>query len=93
VSDARQGGDGAEGIAVALRYEEGSGAPRVTASGRGLVAENIEKLAEQAGVALYRDPQLARLLADVDLGTEIPPSLYIAVAEVIAFVWSLQPDD
>lgn len=93
MNDPRDSRDGHDGIAVALRYEAGSGAPRVTASGRGLVAENIETLAEQAGVALYRDPQLARLLADVDLGTEIPPALYLAVAEVIAFVWSLQPDD
>jgi flagellar biosynthesis protein len=82
---------GAE-VAVALRYDASEGAPRVTASGEGLVARNIEALAEQAGVPLYRDPQLARLLAQVDLGDEIPRALYVAVAEVIAFVWSLRED-
>ncbi|MEO0425296.1 MAG: EscU/YscU/HrcU family type III secretion system export apparatus switch protein [Pseudomonadota bacterium] len=77
-------------VAAALRYDDAAGgAPRVTASGHEAVAEQIVALAKDAGVPHYQDPHLARLLAQVDLGEEIPPALYQAVAEVIAFVWSL----
>ncbi|MEM9387111.1 MAG: EscU/YscU/HrcU family type III secretion system export apparatus switch protein [Pseudomonadota bacterium] len=77
-------------VAATLRYEQTLGnAPRVTASGYEALAEQIIALAEDAGVPHYQDPHLARLLAQGDLGEEIPPALYQAVAEVIAFVWSL----
>lgn len=75
-------------VAVALRYD-GTGAPRVTASGHGLVAEQIERIAREHDVPLYQDADLARLLASVELGTEIPRALYVAVAEVIAFAYKL----
>jgi len=74
--------------AVALQYD-GKEAPRVTASGRGEVAERILALAEEHGIPLREDPDLVTLLAQLDLGTEIPPNLYVAVAEVLAFAYSV----
>ena len=74
--------------AVALRYE-GRGAPRVTAQGRGLTAERILALAKEHNIPLREDPDLVYLLAQLDLGDEIPATLYVAVAEVIAFAYRL----
>ncbi len=74
--------------AVALRYT-GEGAPRVTAKGRGLTAEQIKKIAKENDVPLYEDDDLARLLATIDLGESIPETLYVAVAQVLAFVYSI----
>lgn len=74
--------------AVALHYA-GQGAPRVTAKGQGVVAEEILKLAREHGIPLYEDAQLVQMLARIELGEEIPEKLYRAVAEVIAFAWRL----
>jgi flagellar biosynthesis protein len=73
-------------IAVALRYD-GDGAPRVTASGQRLVADNIVAAAEAAGVPLYPDAELAAVLAQIPVGDEIPEALYRVIAEVIAFAY------
>lgn len=74
-------------IAVALEYEMGKDhAPRVTASGRGLIAEKILATAREHGVAIEGNAALAEALAGVDIDTEIPEELYRAVAEVIGFV-------
>lgn len=73
-------------IAVALHYD-GETAPRVTASGRGEVAEAICRVAAAHGVPQWEDPQLAVVLSQIDLGEEIPIELYRAVAEVIAFAY------
>lgn len=84
-------------LAVALRYD-GEGAPRVTAKGRDQVAEQIVRLAREHGVPLQENEPLAALLARVELGDEIPETLYLAVAQVIAFAYHLsgkippQPD-
>jgi len=75
-------------IAVALRYD-GKNAPRVTAKGEQALAERIVEAAEQAGVPLYPDPELAMILSQVPLGEEIPDNLYKVVAEVIAFAYIL----
>jgi flagellar biosynthesis protein len=75
--------------AVALRYD-GRDAPRVTAKGRGPVAENIVRAARAAGVPLYEDAALATLLSRLELDEQIPPKLYVAVAEVIAFAYRLR---
>ena len=75
-------------IAVALKYD-GKHAPKVTAKGEGLTAEQIMALAEQHGIPLQAEPELARILAQVPLGEEIPKELYIAVAQVIAFAYFL----
>ena len=74
--------------AVALRYD-GHGAPRITAKGRGLTAERILALAAEHGIPLREDPDLVVLLSQMDLGGEIPATLYLAVAEVIAFAYKL----
>ena len=74
--------------AVALHYDEKS-APRITAKGRGEIAEKIIALAEQHKVPLHEDKELVALLAQLDLGDEIPRELYIAVAEVLAFAYML----
>lgn len=75
-------------IAIALKYD-GTNAPKVTAKGQGLTAEHILQIAEQHGIPLQTEPELARILAQIPLGEEIPNELYIAVAEVIAFAYFL----
>lgn len=74
--------------AVALRYD-GKAAPRVTAKGHGAVAQEILARAEQHGIPLYQDAELAAALSRVGLGEEIPHTLYRACAVVIAFAWRL----
>jgi flagellar biosynthesis protein len=74
--------------ASALRYE-GSGAPRVTASGRGYIADRIIEVARENGIPVREDPALAEALAALELDTEIPEDLYTAVAEAIAWSYSL----
>ena len=74
--------------AVALHYS-GQGAPRVTAKGGGVIADEILRLARENNIPLYEDAQLASLLARIELGDEIPEKLYVAVAQVIAFAWRL----
>lgn len=73
--------------AVALSYEKDRGAPVVVASGQGAIAERILQKARKAGVEVVADPDLVELLAGIPLGTEIPPELYQAVAEILAFVY------
>lgn len=74
-------------LAVALEYDHGrDAAPRVTASGRGPIAEAILATAREHGVAIEGNPLLAEALAGVELDQEIPEELYRAVAEVIGFV-------
>jgi flagellar biosynthesis protein len=74
--------------AVALHYS-GRGAPRVTAKGHGLVAQKIIDTAKQHGVPLDEDAALVTALARIDLGREIPKELWIAVAQVLTFAWSV----
>ena len=77
-------------LAVGLRYvAEDPSAPRVVAKGRGEVAARILDAAQEAGVPIRRDRDLAQLLAAVDLGEEIPSEAYAAVAQVIAFLWKI----
>lgn len=74
-------------LAVALRYDKGSReAPRVTAKGRGLVAERIIALAEEHEVVIDANPALAEALSGVEVDDTIPVELFEAVAEVIGFV-------
>lgn len=76
-------------LAVALEYD-GNGAPRVTAKGIGEVAEAIVALAQGHDVPTTGDRHLARLLSQLDLGEEVPESLYQVVAEVLAFAYMLR---
>jgi flagellar biosynthesis protein len=76
--------------AVALRYDvDRDKAPLVIASGRGAVADEILRIAEDNRIPLYEDPELAKLLAKLELDTEIPAELYALVAEVLFFVYKL----
>lgn len=77
--------DPAVPVAVALAFD-GHNAPRVTAKGRGEVAEAIIRTAEENAVPLEDNPVLAEALSHVELEDEIPVGLYEAVAQVIAFV-------
>ncbi|MEW5790302.1 MAG: EscU/YscU/HrcU family type III secretion system export apparatus switch protein [Pseudomonadota bacterium] len=76
--------------AVALSYRGGQSAPRVVAKGRGLVAEHIIARAREAGVYIHESPALVGLLLQLDLDQEIPPELYRAVAEVLAWIYQLE---
>jgi flagellar biosynthesis protein len=75
--------------AAALSYEPGETAPRVVATGRGHLAERIIAAAEEAGVPVKSDPALARALAALDLGDEVPEAMYRAVAETLAWAYKL----
>lgn len=75
-------------IAIALQYD-GRNAPRVTAKGEHEVAEKIREIAREHDIPLHEDSVLALVLSQVELGEEIPPALYLAVAEVIAFAYLL----
>ena len=77
--------------AVALGYDSGKDeAPRVLASGEGLMAERILAIAKEHGILIREDPMLAAALATVDLDTTIPPELYAVVAEVLAYVYRVK---
>ena len=72
--------------AVALSYEPGYAAPKVVASGRGIIAERIIEKAKESNVAVHEDSKLANTLANLEIGEMIPPELYEVVAEVLVFV-------
>ena len=78
-------------FAVALRYEAGMRAPEVIAKGQDLVAQRIKDTAREAGVMIVENKPLARALyAAVEIGDSVPPELYKAVAEVLAYVYHLK---
>lgn len=72
--------------AVALRYAQGDAAPVVVAKGRGLVAEEIIRRARGAGVFVHESTDLVSLLMQVDLDRHIPPALFVAVAQLLAWL-------
>jgi flagellar biosynthesis protein len=75
--------------ATALRYEPGQRAPRVAATGAGLVAERILAAAREAGIPVRHDPALAEALAKLELGADVPEELWTAVAETLAWAYRL----
>ena len=76
--------------AVALKYnKDKDSAPKVVAKGKGYIAEKIIEAARENNVPLYEDKNLSQVLEALDLDTEIPPELYRAVAEVLAFIYKL----
>ena len=78
-------------IAIALKYDPASGAPRVVAKGAGAVAAKIRERAEEHGVPMVRNVELARTLyKSCEIGEEVPLELYEAVARVLAFVYALK---
>ena len=75
---------------VALKYDQEKGnAPKVIAKGRGEISEKIIEIARGCNLPLYEDKNLVQILEALELETEIPPELYRAVAEVLAFVYRL----
>ena len=76
--------------AVALRYHpEKDTAPRVTAKGAGHVAEKIIELARKHGIPVKDDPDLVEVLSNLDIEAEIPATVYVVVAELLAFAYSM----
>ena len=77
-------------MAAAIKYDSTiADAPKVTARGRGFIADKIIVIAEENGIPIKNDPDLVQILSKLDVGTEIPVELYRAVAEILAFVYSL----
>lgn len=72
-----------------MAYNPDDGAPRVVAKGSGVSAEAIISLAREHGVYVHQSPDLVNLLMQVDLDNEIPPELYQVVAELLAWLYSL----
>ncbi len=76
-------------VAVALHYEAGKGRPpKVVASGRGELAETILALAFAHDVKVREDADLAEMLAAVEVGEDIPIEAFVAVAEVLSYVYA-----
>jgi len=78
--------------AAALVYDtpSGDGAPRVVAKGYGIVADMIVQRAKEAGLFVHEAPEMVSLLMQVDLDARIPPQLYLAVAELLAWLHRLE---
>lgn len=75
--------------AIALEYNPSEDAPRVVASGRGILAEKIIEKARESEVPIHRDDKLADTLSRLEIGDMIPPELYEVVAEILIFVDSM----
>lgn len=77
--------------AIALAYNEGEGtAPKVVAKGNGVIAEQIIATAKENKVFVHESKALVSLLMQVDLDDHIPPSLYQAIAEILAWLYQLE---
>lgn len=76
--------------AVALAYQTGDSAPRIVAKGRGMIAEQIIERAKEHGVAVHESKELVALLMQVELDDDIPPALYRAVAELLAWLYRVE---
>lgn len=72
--------------AIALEYNPSEDAPKVIASGQGILAERIIEKAKESNVPLHRDDSLAETLSRLEIGEMIPPELYEVVAEILVFV-------
>ncbi len=75
--------------AIALSYDPSDDAPKVVASGRGILAEKIIEKAQEFDVPIHKDDKLADTLSRLEIGEMIPPELYEVVAEILIFVDSM----
>lgn len=76
--------------ATALQYSpETDAAPKVIATGQGIVAEKIIEKAKEADVPVYQNPNLAQTLSALGIGDQIPPEVYDVVAEILVFIGSV----
>ena len=73
-------------VAIALQYDLDDDAPKVIATGKGILADKILDKAKEVDVPIYEDAKLAKTLSKLELGDMIPPELYSVVAEVLVFV-------
>lgn len=79
-------------FAVAMTYGD-TGAPKVVAKGRGLIAQAIIERAKQHGIYVHESEELVGMLMQVELDQQIPPALYLAVAELLAWLYRLEHVD
>ncbi len=79
----------ARSSAIALRYDANDAAPRVVAKGYGQLADAIVRSAQEHGLYVHESPELVGLLMQVDLDSHIPPQLYTAVAQLLAWLYQL----
>jgi len=77
-------------MAVALAYRSHDAAPKVVAQGRGIIAQAIIERAKEHGVFVHESEELVGLLMQVELDQHIPPQLYMAVAELLAWLYRLE---
>ncbi|MFZ6658631.1 EscU/YscU/HrcU family type III secretion system export apparatus switch protein [Undibacterium sp. TJN19] len=78
--------------AVAIAYQTGDSAPKVVAKGKGLIAEEIIARAKEHGIHVHQSKELVSLLMKVDLDRDIPPALYRAVAELLAWLYHIDKE-
>lgn len=78
-------------ISVALEYKISMIAPKVIAKGKGLLALKIRQIAKEHGIPIVEKPELARLLYKLNIGQYVPRDLYLAVAEVLRYVYMIKP--
>ena len=79
--------------AIALAYSQTESAPRVVAKGKGLVAEQIIAKAKEHGVYVHESPELVALLTQINIDEHIPPQLYMAIAELLAWLYRIEHGD
>ena len=72
--------------AIALEYDPNDAAPRVVASGQGVLADKIIEKAKEEKIPVHKDGKLADTLSRLEIGDMIPPELYEVVAEILVFV-------
>jgi len=77
-------------MAVALAYRDHDPAPRVVAQGRGLIAQAIIERAREHGVYVHESEELVSMLMQVEMDRHIPPQLYLAVAELLAWLYRVE---
>ena len=76
--------------AIALAYSQTDAAPRVVTKGKGLIAEQIIAKARESGVYVHESPEMVALLTQIDIDQHIPAELYLAVAELLAWLYKLE---
>ena len=87
----KQNNPASQQYAVALTYgKTHNSAPQVVAKGRGLIAQAIIDRARQNGIFVHESEDMVSLLMQVELDQEIPPQLYLAVAELLAWLYRLE---
>lgn len=72
--------------AIAIQYNPDEVAPKILASGTGIIADKIIEKAKSSDVPLYEDNKLANTLSKLDIGEYIPPELYSIVAEILVLL-------